>query len=123
VLSFLLDEHLSPIIAAEIAARRSEIPIVALRNWEEGAYLGADDATILVAAHAEQRTFVTYDLRTIPPLLRMWSESGTAHGGVVFVDAQTLAPNDIGGLLRALVSLWDVAGDLDWTDRVAFLRR
>jgi hypothetical protein len=123
VLRYLLDEHLSPAIAAEIAAHRLEIPIVALRDWQDGAFLGADDATILVAAHADGRSLVTFDLRTIPPLLRTWSESGLAHGGVVFAHAGTFALDDIGGLVRALIGLWDAAGELDWTDRVVFLSR
>ncbi len=123
MLRYLLDEHLSPAVAAEITAHRPEIPIVALRDWQTGAFLGADDETILSAAHGEGRTLVTFDLRTIPALLRSLSEAGTSHGGVVFVPSQTFALNDVGGLVRALIQLWDVEGDLDWADRVVFLKR
>jgi len=123
VLCYLLDEHLSPVIAAEITAHRPGFPIVALRDWREGAFLGADDETILAAAHADGRTLVTFDLRTIPPLLRAWSESETAHGGVVFAHSGAFTPDDFGGLVRALIALWDTDGDLDWTDRVVFLNR
>jgi hypothetical protein len=52
-----------------------------------------------------------------------WAEAGTSHGGVIFVDQRTLAPNDSGGLIRALVRVWEELGALDWTDRVLFLTR
>jgi len=32
------------------------------------------------------------------------------------------APADIGGLVRALISLADEAGGMDWTNQVYFLR-
>jgi hypothetical protein len=123
LLAYLLDEHLSPRIAAELTARRPEIPVVAMRAWHGGAYLGADDPTILAAAHAESRALVTFDLRTMSPLLREWSEAGRPHGGVVFVHPRTFAAHDIGGIILALVQLWEATRYLDWTDRVVFLQR
>ncbi|HWR17730.1 MAG TPA: hypothetical protein VN577_23070 [Terriglobales bacterium] len=50
-------------------------------------------------------TFVTYDRGTIPPLLKVWAEEERSHGGVLFVDEKTISPTDIGGLVRALISL------------------
>ena len=37
-------------------------------------------------------SLVTYDRRTIPPLLKTWAESGLHHGGVVFVDENGEGP-------------------------------
>jgi len=68
-------------------------------------------------------TLVTYDRRTIPPLLKAWAEEGRKHGGVIFVDENTISPADIGGLVRALIQLLKERGRQDWTDRVYFLRR
>lgn len=123
MLRYLLDEHLSPAIAAQINARRPEVPIVALRAWQEGTYLRASDSAILAAAHARGRTLVTCDVHTIAPLLKVWSERGTKHGGVVLVHSHPLPTHAIGSLVRALVRLWDDEGDMDWTDHVVFLRR
>lgn len=122
-LAFLLDEHLSPTIATQVAAKRPGIRIVAMQDWADGAYLGADDAIVLAQAHVEQMTLVTYDQRTIIPLLRTWAEQGAIHGGVVFVDELTIAQNDIGRLVRSLCALWDAKGDQDWTNRVEYLTR
>jgi hypothetical protein len=68
-------------------------------------------------------TLVTYDRRTIPPLLKTWAEEGRKPGGVIFVDEKTISPADIGGLVRALIQLFKETGRWDWTDRVCFLRR
>ncbi|NUQ01833.1 MAG: DUF5615 family PIN-like protein [Armatimonadetes bacterium] len=123
MLRYLLDEHLSPAVASGITTRRPDIPVVALRDWQAGAFLGAADETILAAAHADRRSLVTFDLRTVPALLRVWIESGSVHGGVVFVHARTLAPENVGGLVHALIGLWDAEHALDWTDRVVYLSR
>jgi len=123
VLRVLLDEHLTPAIADRIAALRSAAAVVAMRSWRDGTYLGADDATILAAAHDDGLVLVTFDLRTIPPLLREWSEVERRHGGVVLVHPGTFRPSDIGGLANALVELWDAEAGHDWTDRVVFIAR
>ncbi|MGB2653232.1 MAG: hypothetical protein WAN62_05605, partial [Candidatus Acidiferrum sp.] len=68
-------------------------------------------------------TLVTYDRRTIPPLLKTWAEEGRKHGGVIFVDEKTISPADTGGLVRALGELARATARWDWSDRVCFLRR
>ncbi|MHB1308695.1 MAG: hypothetical protein ACYC23_16570, partial [Limisphaerales bacterium] len=80
------------------------------------------DEVVLQEAHRRQLTLVTFDLRTIPPLLRQWAEQGIDHSGVILVDEQTLAQNDVGGLIAALGAVWKVHRDLDWTNRVVYLR-
>jgi len=76
----------------------------------------------LLEAAKQRLTLVTYDRRTIPPLLKLWAEEGRSHGGVIFVDEKTISPADIGGLVRALISLAREVGEVDWTDQVYFLR-
>jgi predicted nuclease of predicted toxin-antitoxin system len=120
-MKLLLDEHLAPVLAQRIV--EAGIDRVALREWHAGSYLELPDDTILSAAYQEARTLVTYDLRTIPPLLKTWAEQGIAHGGVIFVDTRTIAPNDIGGLMRALLHLATQLGDVSWENRVVYLGR
>lgn len=66
-------------------------------------------------------SLVTYDQRTIAPLLKTWGEGGISHGGVIFGDGKTVAPNDCGGLVRGLAALWDAFGQEDWTEWVLYL--
>ncbi len=122
MLRFLLLEHLSPAIAEQLTAGRPDISSLALKHWHSGSFLSADDATILNAAFSDGLALVTYDLRTIAPLLRSWTEQGVHHGGVVFIHRHFLRPSDVGGILRALEQLWDAQGTADWVDKVVFLQ-
>ena len=122
MLSLLTDEQISYVVAEQVRQRRADIPMESVRSWQGGAFEGADDAALLRAAHQVNLTLITYDRRTIPPLLLAWGASGETHAGVVFVDNATIAHNDIGGLVRAIIARWDEAKDWDWTNRVDFLR-
>jgi len=119
MLSFLLDEHVSPDTAAIIANLRPEIPAVSVLDWEEGDWGGRTDEELLRAARPAALTLVTYDQRTIPALLHRWAQSGESHAGVVFVDERTVAPNDFPLLARSLIRFWDLHGGIDWTNRLA----
>src|SRR5438105_14510978 len=95
VLRLLLDEHVHPEIATQMQATYPEIPVASLHTWEEGRYLRSSDAVILLEAHRHGLTLVTYDTRTIVPLLKMWGEQGIAHGGVIFVKSSTISQDNI----------------------------
>jgi hypothetical protein len=123
VLKLLLDEHISPQVAKGLRRRDRSLVVYPLADWEGGSFLGQDDSTCLREASAQGLTLVTYDRRTIPPLLKSWAEEGRRHGGMIFVDEKTISPADIGGLVRALRELLKETRHLDWTDNVRFLRR
>lgn len=117
----LLDEHVSPRVARQLRSQDPSVPALGVLEWNEGRHLGARDEDLLAAALDEALVLVTYDLRTIVPMLKSWGEQGTDHGGVVLVDDRTLAPNDFGGLVRALAALWQAQGDDPWKNRVVDL--
>jgi len=120
LIRLLLDAHISPSIAKQLQGEG--IDTVALRDWQYGHYLSASDEQILIEATVDKRVLVTYDLRTIPPLLKEWAETGQQHSGVILIDEKTLLPNDVGGLLRAIRILVRDHGDDEWQDQVVFLR-
>jgi hypothetical protein len=123
MLQLLLDEHISPDVAKGLRRREKTLTVYAMTEWQDGNFLGQDDAACLTEAAAQKLTLVTYDRRTIPPLLKTWAESGRAHAGVIFVDDKTIAPSDIGGLVVALARLAKDARRWNWTDRICFLTR
>lgn len=123
MLRLLLDEHVSPDVAEGLRRDRKRLDVVGLAEWENGRFPGATDETILQEAAAQRVTLVTYDRRTIPPLLKAWVEAGKEHGGVIFVDEKTIPPSHLGALIRALAELCGETGKWDWTNRVCFLRR
>jgi hypothetical protein len=87
-------------------------------EWENGRFLGQQDSPCLRDAAAQGFTLVTYDRRTIPPVLKTWAEEERTHGGVIFVDEKTISPADIGGLVWALTRLARETGNWDWTNRI-----
>jgi hypothetical protein len=123
MLKLLLDEHISPAVAAGLRRRSRTLIVHAMTEWEGGNFLGQEDAACLREAAVQRMTLVTYDLRTIPPLLKVWAEEGRAHGGVIFVDEKTISQAKIGELVISLNRLAREAGKWDWTNRIVFLRR
>ena len=122
MLKLLLDEHISPEVAIGVQRRHRSLVIYAMVQWESGNFLGKDDSVCLLEAAKQRLTLVTYDRRTIPPLLKVWAEEGRSHGGVIFVDEKTISPANIAGIVRALISLAGETGEMDWTNQVYFLR-
>ncbi len=123
MLRLLLDEHISPQVAEGLRRRSRSLVVHWMVEWENGNFLGQDDSACLSQAARKRLTLVTYDRRTIPPLLKTWAEEGRKHGGVIFVDEKTISPADIGGLVQALLRLYEETGRWDWTNRICFLRR
>jgi hypothetical protein len=123
MLRLLLDEHISSDVAKGLRRRNRAMEIRHMVEWEEGYFLGREDAACLREAATQGLPLVTSDRRTIPPLLKPWAEEGQDHGGVVFVDEKTISPADIGGLVWALTRLARETRNWDWTNRICFLRR
>lgn len=123
MLKLLLDEHISPQVATGLLRSHRGLVVHAMRDWEGGTFLGQEDAACLREAAAQHLTLVTYDRRTIPPLLKTWAEEQRRHGGVIFVDDRSVAPSEIGVLVRALSAMINMFGDWNWTDRIVFPRR
>jgi Domain of unknown function (DUF5615) len=123
MLKLLLDEHISPRVAKSIRRRERNVVACGMADWEGGEFLGQEDALCLQEAAVQRLTLVTYDRRTITPLLKVWAEEGRHHAGVIFIDEKTISPADIGALVHSLAMLAKKAIDLDWTDRVCFLSR
>lgn len=123
MLRLLLDEHVAPAVGAGLRRRNKGLLVHAMTEWQAGEFLGRDDVACLLEAERQGLTLVTYDRRTIPLLLKRWAEEGRSQGGVIFVDEKSIAPSDVGGLVRALAALIREAGDWEWANRICFLKR
>lgn len=123
MLKLLLDEHVALAVAVGLRRRHPSLIVVCLAEWQNGGFLGQPDSACLRQAAAQGLTLVTYDRRTIPPLLKAWGEEGQKHGGVVFVDEKTIPPADVGALVQALSNLFRKAAKWEWTNRICFLLR
>lgn len=123
MLRFLLDEHISPAVCSIVRERRRQVLIESLLEWRDGSLRGKDDHRVLAAAAEAGYALVTYDLRTIPPLLQVWAAKGLSHHGVIFIDERTCRPQDFAGIAEAIIRIWDDLGTFEWTNRVAFASR
>ena len=68
MLKLLLEEHISPDVAKDLRRRDRTVTVHAMTEWEDGNFLGQEDAVCPREATAQRLTLVTYDRRTIPPL-------------------------------------------------------
>ena len=123
MLKLLLDEHVSPAVADGLRKRNPSLLVFCLSTWGGGEFLGQPDAVCLERAALHGLTLVTYDRRTIPPLLKKWAEEERTHGGMSFIDEKTISPAETGALVSALDKLAREMGTWNWTSRVCFLRR
>src|SRR5215210_9573047 len=121
MLSLLLDEQISPVVAEQARARNQGIHVQSTHYWRSGSLCSTPDRHVLEAAAEERLTLVTFDQKTIPPILAEWGASGRAHGGVVLVDQRTIRPEHFGQLVRTLEQLWEREHAREWTDRIVFL--
>jgi predicted nuclease of predicted toxin-antitoxin system len=121
MLSLLLDENIPNEVARQISAKRAEIAIFAALDWEESRLRGKSDDEVLRAAAAAGLTLVTYDVNTIPLLLVQLASEAFVHIGIVFVNNAAIRSNDYGGLVRALIQLYDAEVEANWQGRLYFL--
>ena len=97
---FLLDEQLSWRLAQ--AAVRAGLDVTAVNGSE---LAGLDDRSILLAAAAQERILVTYNIRDFVRLSRdLWC-SGVRHPRLVLINSKSFRPDDFRGILRSLISL------------------
>lgn len=120
--SFLLDENMSPEIARQIRQKRCDIPISSMSEWQDGRFMAARDEAILKAAAASAMTLVTFDQKTIVPILVQWGQLGLAHAGVIFVDDRTMPGANFGVIIHALIAHWDAHREESPTNSVYYLR-
>ena len=121
MLAYLLDENISPVIADQVTAKNTDIVVHSVLRWRDGTLVGQTDMGVLRAATESSLTLLTYDLKTIPPLLMELASDNEAHSGVLFVDDASIGNNDFGKLVTALLAHFEKYGEEDWAGRVAFL--
>jgi hypothetical protein len=115
---FLLDEHLSPAIAARLRGLGHDAVAVAERDDLRG----RPDQIVWEAAVAEARVLVTQDLADFVPLARA-VVGGSHHPGLLLVPRGRfpLRLDGTGRLAAALAAMAESMGEVGLDDRVAWL--
>jgi predicted nuclease of predicted toxin-antitoxin system len=118
----LLDVHVAKAVLGALRKTAPSVQAEHISQWRHGALLTADDEEILAACHTEERMLLTYDLATIPDLLRRWMAEGRSHSGVIFADENTVKPNAPTEVATAIAGLAREIGNADTTNLIRFLR-
>lgn len=122
MLAFLLDEQISHVVMEQLRQKRPEIRIESVLRWQDAELRGKSDEMVLRAAQEDKLTLVTYDLKTILPLALQWATEERDHAGIVLIDDRSIAQEDVGGKVLALLSLWEREKERDWTNIIAYLK-
>lgn len=100
---FLLDEMLSPAIAAQLR----DLGHDADRVVADPARRGLPDQDVLALAAASDRIVVTTNIRDFAVLDRSWRAEGRDHAGLVLVPSTSL--RQTAGFIGAVVTALDAA--------------
>jgi predicted nuclease of predicted toxin-antitoxin system len=98
----MLDEHLSPQIAALL--RKAGYDVDAVADRED--LVGRSDWFILEAACREDRAVVTNNIKDFRPLAARWLAQGRVHSGLILLPStRTRSRNAIAAVAAALESV------------------
>ena len=103
-----------------MACRRlvQEFPIA---RWEDGSWLGLDDAALLIACAEAGLVLVAFDRRTLPWHAGQVLRTGETHGGLILF-RRTVRTTNYGQQARLLTEFWaDEGQDWDWLGRIVYL--
>jgi hypothetical protein len=128
-LRLLLDENISSIVAEQIKQKRPDIPLETIHTWQpqgQGTIgkliklIGKPDMYVLRVAHEYGLTVVTFDTQILSELY-FWFAEERPFCGLIFIDEKTIANNNFGLLVNAIIAFWDKHSDEDWQNRLVYL--
>ena len=96
-------------------------PIVHVARWQDGSWLGLDDAALLIACAEAGLVLVAFDRRTLPWHAGQVLRTGESHGGLILF-RRTIRTTNFGHQARLLTEFWaDEGQDWDWLGRIVYL--
>lgn len=117
----LADENTSHRLVSACRRLDREFPIVHLASWNEGSWLGLDDAALLMACAEARLVLVASDRATLPWHAGQVLRCGHDHGGLILF-RRTVRSTDYGLQARLLTVFWKLeAGSWDWLNRTVYL--
>jgi hypothetical protein len=117
---FLLDQHVSPLVAARLRSLGHDAVAVVERQGLRG----AADEQLRQVASTEDRVLVTYDVRDFGRMGMRMARTAEPHPGMVLVAPRAFSPgaNDVGRLSDALHALATSDPGRSMADRIVWLR-
>lgn len=117
----LADENTSHRLVSACRHLVKEFPIVHIAGWQDGSWLGLDDAALLMSCAEATLVLVAFDRATLPWHAGQVLRAGDNHGGLV-VFRRTVRSTDYGYQARLLTGFWGDEGHTwDWLNRIVYL--
>jgi hypothetical protein len=117
----LADENTSHRLVSACRRFATLFPIVHIAGWQDGSWLGLDDATLLLACGEARLVLVAFDRATLPWHAGQVLRAGGSHGGLI-VFRRSVRTTNYGQQARLLTQFWTARGDSwDWLNRMAYL--
>jgi hypothetical protein len=117
----LADENTSHRFVSACRRRVKDFPIVHIATWQQGLWLGLDDASLLIACGEARLVLVAFDRATLPWHAGQVIRAGEDHGGLVLF-RRAVRSTAYGHQARLLTDFWLHEGSgWDWHSRIAYL--
>ncbi len=121
VFRLLADENASHRLIDSCRRWVPDFPMVHIANWEEGIWLGLDDAALLICCAEANLVLVAFDRSTLAWQAGALLRAGQDHGGLILFRG-SVRSSDYGYQSRLLTSFWrQEGGAWDWQNRMVFL--
>ena len=118
----LADENTSHRFVSACRQLVAEFPLVHLAKWQDGSWLGLDDAALLMSCADAGLILVAFDRATLPWHAGQVLRGGENHGGLVLF-RRAVRTTDYGHQARLLTDLWAEGRGWDWLNRIVYLPR
>jgi hypothetical protein len=100
---------------------RRDVPIVHIARWQDGSWLGLDDAALLISCAESGLVLVAFDRATLPWHAGQVLRAGESQGGLILFRRAVRSTN-YGDQARLLTGLWfGGSREWDWTNRIIYL--
>jgi hypothetical protein len=121
VFRLLADENTSHRLVSACHRLASNFPIIHIAKWENGIWLGLDDAALLTSCAEAKLIVVAFDRSTLAWHAGQLLRAGKDHAGVILFRG-IVHTVDYGYQSRLLTGFWQNEGHAwDWQNRIVFL--
>jgi hypothetical protein len=117
------DENTSHRLVSACRRLIPDFPLTHLADWQDGAWLGLDDAALLSCCAQADLVLVAFDRSTLAWHAGQLIRAGQDHSGLILFRG-TVRSADYGYQARLLTEFWSSeGGKWDWRNRMVYLPR
>jgi hypothetical protein len=100
---------------------RRDFPIIHIARWQDGSWLGLDDAALLISCAEAGMVLVAFDRATLPWHAGQVVRAGEDHGGLILF-RRSVRSTKYGDQVRLVTDFWFGEGRAwDWMNRIVYL--